>query len=75
MTACVTQLEGAMIAVQQEYPMMLIMSKVKKCLRVCLFHEFYNPLHDSMHYSYDDMRMMHPQHMAADHKAALEQED
>ena len=35
---CMTQLEGEMNAVKQEYPNMLTVGKVQKHLRDCLFH-------------------------------------
>ena len=71
----VTQLEGALNAVQQECPLMLSMRDVQKHLRDHLFYGLCKQLHNSMYYLYDDMRIMYPQLMTAAHKAASEQED
>ena len=66
-TIYVTQLEGSLNAVQQEYPTMLSASKVQE--KDCLFHELHKQLHDSMDYLYDDMRIMYPHLMTAACKA------
>ena len=44
-TVHVTQLEGALNAAQQEYPMMLSTSEVQKHLRDCLFHGLHKQLY------------------------------
>ena len=75
MPVYVTHLEGTLIAVQQEYPVMLSMSEVQKCLRNHLFHGFHKQLCNSMYYLYDAPRIMYPQLMTAAHKTESEQED
>ena len=65
-----TQLEGALNAVQLEYSMIFSTSKVQKH-----FHGLHKQLLDSMHYLYDDLRIMYPQPMTAVHKAQLEGTD
>ena len=65
----VSKLEGALNVVQQEYPMMLSMSEVQNHLRDDLFHRLHKQLYDSMHYLYDDVRIMYPQLVTAPHKA------
>ena len=52
-TLYVTQLEGALNAVQHEYPLMLSASEVQQHLRECLHKQ----LHDSMCYLCDDTRI------------------
>ena len=74
-TVYVIQLEGALNAFQQEYPMMLSISKVQKHLRDCHFRGLCKQLCDSMCYLYDDMRIMYPQLMTAACKAESEQEN
>ena len=64
-TLYVTQLEGALNVVQQEYLMMLSASEVQQHLRDFLFHGLCKQLHDSMCYLYDDMRITYPQLMTA----------
>ena len=49
----VTQLEGVLNVVQQEYPHMLSVGKVLNHLRDCLFHGLHKQLYDSVHYLYD----------------------
>ena len=71
----VTQLEGALNAVQQEYLMMLTASEVQKNLKDCLSHGLHKQLHNCMHYLYDDMKIMYPQPETAAQKAESEQED
>ena len=70
----VTHLEGALNAVQQESSMMLSTFKVQMHLRYCPFHGLHKHLHDSMHYLYNNPRIMYPQLMTAAHKAESEQE-
>ena len=71
----VTHLEGALNMVQQEYPMMLSMSKVQKHPRDQLFHGLGKQLYDSKHYLYDGIRIMYPQPLTATQKAESEQQD
>ena len=56
----VTQFEGALNAVQQEYPNILNADKIHKHLRDCLFHGLHKQLCKSMYYPYDDQRVMYP---------------
>ena len=65
----VTNLEGTLNVVQQEYPMMLSTSEVQKHLRDYLFHGLCKQLCNSMHYLYDDPRKMYPQPLTAAQKA------
>ena len=74
-TLYVTWVEGALNAVQQEYPMMLSASEVQQHFRDHLFYGLHNQLHNSMHNLYDDMRIAYPQLMTAAWKAKSEQED
>ena len=60
-TLYVTQLEGALNAVQQEYPRMLSVNEVQQHLRDRLFHGLHKQLRDSMHYLYDDVWITYPQ--------------
>ena len=71
----VTQLEGVLNEVQQDYSKKLGVSKVQKHLRDGLFHGLCKQLCDSMCYLYSGMRIMYPQLMTAAHKAESEQED
>ena len=59
----VTQLEGGLNVIQQEYMMMLSASEVQQPLRDSLFHGLHKQLHNSMCYLYDDMRITYPQLM------------
>ena len=52
----VPQLQGELNVVQQEYP---------KFKNTCLFHGLHKQLYTSMHYLYDDPRVMYPQLMTA----------
>ena len=61
MLVYMTQLEGALNAVQQEHPNMLSMGKFQKHLQDCHFDGLQKQLHDSMHYLYDSPRKMYPQ--------------
>ena len=72
-TLYVTQFEGALYVVQQEYPAMLSQSEVQTNLRDCLFHGLHKQLCDSMHYLYDDTRILYPQLVTAAHRAESEQ--
>ena len=74
-TLYVTQLEGALNAVWQEYTMMLSASEVQQHLRDHLCHGLHKQLHNSMHYLCDDMRITYPQLMTAAWKAESQQED
>ena len=74
MTVYVTQLEGALNIVQQEYPMVLSVSEVQKHLRDHLFHGCHKQLHNFMHFLYVDMRIMDPQLVIGNNKAKPEQE-
>ena len=65
----VTHLEGALNVVQWEYPMMLSMSKVQKHLRDCLIQGLCNQLCNSMHYLYDNPRIIYLQLMTSAYKA------
>ena len=51
------------------------MGKVQKHLRDCLFHGLHKELCNSMHYLYDDLRVMYPKLMTVAHKVESEQED
>ena len=51
---------------------MLSVREVQQHLRDCLFHGLHKQLHDSMHYLYDDTRIMYPQLVTAAHKAESE---
>ena len=64
-TLYISQLEGALNAVQQEYMTMLSGSEVQQHLRDFIFHGLHKPLHDSMCYLYDDLRVTYPQLMKA----------
>ena len=68
-TLYVTQLEGALNVVQQEYLMMLSTSEVQQHVRDCLFCGLNKQFHDSMHYLYDDVRITYPQIMTSAHEA------
>ena len=67
-TLYVTQLEGALDVIQQEYPMMLSTGEVQQHLRDHLFHGICKQLYDSMHYLYD-LSITYPHFMAAAQKA------
>ena len=56
----VAHLEGVLYVVQQEYAMILSMGKVQKHLRDHLFHGLHKQFPYSMHYMYDDPRIMYP---------------
>ena len=71
----VTHLEGALNAVQKEYPTMLSTGKVQKHLRDDVFHGLRQQLHNSMCYLYNDLRIMYPQLVTAVCKAESKQED
>ena len=62
-------------AVQQEYPNMLSMGEVPKHLRDHLFHGLCKSLYNSMHYLYNDQRVIYSQIMKVVHKAESEQVD
>ena len=68
-TLYVTQLEGALNVVQQEYLTML--SEVQKHFRDHPFHGLHKQLCDSMCYLYDDMWITYPHLVTAAHKAAV----
>ena len=65
--------EGTLDAVQQECLMMLSMSEVQKHLRDHLFHGLHKQWQDSMHYLYDDQRIMYLKPMTVAQKAESEQ--
>ena len=72
----VTQLEGALKAVWQEYPTMKVsMSDVQEHLRDCFFHGLCKQLCKSMHYLYNGMGITYLQLIIAANKAGSEQED
>ena len=71
----ITQLKGVPNVFQQEYLNMLSAGKVQKDLRDSASHGLHKQLCDSLHYLYDDSRLMHPQPMVVASKAESEQED
>ena len=71
----VTQFEGMMNTVQQEYPNMLGTGEVQNHLRHSLYYGLHKQLCDSMHYLYNDLRKMYPHLMTAACKAESEQAD
>ena len=75
MTVYITQLDGALNVVQQQYSTMLSMSEVQNHLRDHLFHGLHRQLHNSIQYLYDDMRILYPQLMTAACMTKSEQED
>ena len=54
---------------------MLSVGEVQKHLRDYLFHGLHKHLHISMHFLYNDLRVMYPQHVTAAHKAESEHMD
>ena len=59
-TLYVTQLEGALNVVQEEYLTMLSANEVQQHLRDRLFNGLHKQLRDLMHYLYDDVWIMYP---------------
>ena len=74
-TLYVTQLEGALNVVWQEYVTMLSAWEMQQHLRDYLFHGLCKQLCDSMCYLYVDMRITYPELITAVWKAKLEQKD
>ena len=74
-TMYVTQLEGGLNVVQQEYPTILSDNEVQQHLRDRIFHGLHKPLRDLMCYLYDDVRITYPQLVTAAWKAESEEED
>ena len=71
----VTWLEGALNAVEEEYPNILSIVEVQKQLGDQLFQRLQKQLHNSVSYLYYDPRVMYPQLIATTQKAESEQED
>ena len=69
----VTSLDVALNEAQQEYPIMLSVSKVQKHLSGLLFHGLHKHLCNSLHYLCNGMRIMYPEFVTAVQRAASEQ--
>ena len=74
-TLYVTQPQGALNAVQQEYLTMLSVNEVQQHLSDRLFHGLCKQLMNLLHYLYDDPRITYPQLVTAAQKADSEHKD
>ena len=70
----ITQLEGALNAVWQEYLTILSASEVQQHLMYWFFMGLHKQLHNSMNYLYDDTRITYPQLITAAQKTEPEEE-
>ena len=63
------------MSLQQEYLTILSANEVQQHLWDRLFHGLHKKLRDSMHYLYDDVRIIYPQAVTAAQNAQLEHDD
>ena len=63
--AYVTQTEGVLNGVQQDYPNMQSVGEVQEHLQDHLFHGLQKQLCDLVHYLYDELGVMYPQVMSS----------